>query len=95
MQKIFNAKLFWASEVLNLGGNSGHKKPLQDRTFWGQKPTLLKGFIRSKTYFVCSKVFSRAKICCPEKEFLVTRSDNDADVRDDRDNEDNYFLGDF
>ena len=34
----------------------------------------------SKTYFVCSKVFSRAKICCPEKEFLVTRSDNDYDV---------------
>ena len=28
-------------------------------------------------HFVCSKVFSSAKICCPEKEFLVTRSDND------------------
>ena len=34
-------------------------------------------FFGKKTYFVCSNVFSKAKICCPEKEFLVTRSDND------------------
>ena len=32
------------------------------------------------THFVCSKVFSRANICCPENEFLVTRSDDQDDV---------------
>ena len=42
-----------------------------------------------KTHFVCSKVFSRAKICCPENEFLVTRSDNHDDgVRDEDDEDD-------
>ena len=39
-------------------------------------------------HFVCSKVFSSAKICCPEKEFLVTRSDNDYDVGGDDDGDD-------
>ena len=39
-------------------------------------------------HFVCSKVFSSAKICCPEKEFLVTRSDNDYDVGVDDDGDD-------
>ena len=32
------------------------------------------------THFVCSKVFSRANICCPENEFLDTRSDDQDDV---------------
>ena len=32
------------------------------------------------THFVCSKVFSRANICCPENEFLVTQSDDQDDV---------------
>ena len=49
-------------------------------------------------HFVCSKVFSSAKICCPEKEFLVTRSDNDYDVGGDGDGDgddgDDYDVGD-
>ena len=45
-------------------------------------------------HFVCSKVFSSAKICCPEKEFLVTRSDNDYDVGGDDDGDGDDDDGD-
>ena len=45
-------------------------------------------------HFVCSKVFSSAKICCPEKEFLVTRSDNDYDVGGDDDGDGDDGDGD-
>ena len=44
------------------------------------------------THFVCSKVFSRANICCPENEFLVTRSDDQDDVGGHHDNHDHDWC---